>query len=465
MMDMRHTQQAEQRLLLTQSMRQSLEVLQMSLPELRDYIQDQALSNPLLEVEEAHEHLSVESLLRQDSDTVQTSWRDEGLSDLTAPRANSDGWREPEISPRGSGEDFTAQLYDQLLGMKWLSQRMKGLCEYLILCLNDRGYLEFDLSEIAQELQVPVFDVEQALYIVQSLQPAGVGARTLSECLMLQLMQGEDLNALTLRAARDGLELIAKGNISGLAKLLSCTKKEAQDTAAVIRSLNPFPSSGYGNSRPVPYQIPEASIQVENGQILLELNRRFLPSISVNSQISNLLRQSGSEENQKYLKKSMSGAVQLIQCVENRQTTMERLLKEIIQCQQGYFLRGEPLKAMTMGELAGRLGLNISTVSRAVRDKSISFQGRSIPLRDLFTMKLTTFQGEDVSSSTVKRHISRLVQEEIPSKPFSDEQLRSALAALGIAISRRTIAKYREELGIPSSSQRRQRAADGKSET
>ena len=214
-MDMKQAQRAEQRLLLTQTMRQSLEVLQMALPELREYIQDQALSNPLLEIEEAHEHLSVESLLRQNSDTIQTVWRDESLDDLTVRRTNCDDWKELELGSRDGESDFIDQLYDQLLGMKWLSEPMKSLCEYLILCLNDRGYLEFELSKIAHELQVPVFDVEQALYIVQSLQPAGVGARTLSECLVLQLTQGKDFNARTLRAVQDGLEFIAKTTLSG----------------------------------------------------------------------------------------------------------------------------------------------------------------------------------------------------------------------------------------------------------
>ncbi len=457
-MDMRQVQRTEQRLLLTQAMRQSLEVLQMALPELREYIQDQALSNPLLEIEEAHEHLSVEFLLRRNSDTIQTSWRDEGLGDLRARRTGCDGWREPEVNSLHGSVDFATQLYEQLLGMKWLSERMKGLCEYLILCLNDRGYLDFDLPEIAHELQIPLFDVEQALYIVQSLQPAGVGARTLSECLILQLTQGENFNARTLRAVQEGLELIAKNNMTGLAKLLSCTKNEAQNTAEVIRRLEPFPSRGYGNARPVPYQIPEASIWEENGQLRLEWNRRFLPRLTMNQETSNLLRQSGDAANQEYLTKNTNDAVRLIRCVENRQSTMERLMKEILQYQQGFFLRGEPLRAMTMGDLAERLGLNISTVSRAVRDKSVQFQGRSIPLRDLFTVKLTTPQGEDLSSAAVKRHISRLIQEETPSKPFSDEQLRCALEALGIVISRRTVAKYREELGIPGSSQRRQKA-------
>lgn len=458
-MDMQQAQRAKQRLVLTQAMRQSLDVLQMALPDLREYIQDQALSNPLLEIEETHEYLSMESLLHQDSDTIQTFWRDEGLDDLTARRTNCDGWREPEIGSQDNGADFTTQLYDQLLGMKWLSERMKSLCEYLILCLNDRGYLEFDLSEIARDLQIPVFGVEQALYIVQSLQPAGVGARTLNECLILQLAQGKNFNARTLRAVQEGLEFIAKDNMTGLAKLLSCTKREAQNTAEVIRGLEPFPSRGYGNARPIPYQIPEASVWAENGLLQLEWNHRFLPRLTLNQETSDLLRQSGDTANQEYLTKNTNDAVQLIRCVENRQSTMERLLKEILQYQQSFFLRGEPLKAMTVGDLAEHLGLNISTVSRAVRDKSIQFQGRSIPLRDLFTVKLAAPQGEDLSSAAVKRHISRIIQEERPSKPLSDEQLRSALERLGITISRRTVAKYREELGIPGSSQRRRRAS------
>ena len=147
-----------------------------------------------------------------------------------------------------------------------------------------------------------------------------------------------------------------------------------------------------------------------------------------------------------------------MRCLENRQSTVERLMREILRYQEGFFLRDEPLKAMTMGDLAECLGLNISTVSRAVHNKSVVFQGRSILLRNLFTIKLTTPQG-DLSSSTVKRHISQLIQAETPSKPLSDEQVRSALEDLGVAISRRTVAKYREELGIPGSSQRRRKGS------
>ena len=179
----------------------------------------------------------------------------------------------------------------------------------------------------------------------------------------------------------------------------------------------------------------------------------------MNQETSNLLRQSGDAANQEYLTKNTNDAVRLIRCVENRQSTMERLMKEILQYQQGFFLRGEPLRAMTMGDLAGTAGAEyLYRKPCGSGTRALQFQGRSIPLRDLFTVKLTTPQGEDLSSAAVKRHISRLIQEETPSKPFSDEQLRCALEALGIVISRRTVAKYREELGIPGSSQRRQKA-------
>lgn len=301
-----------------------------------------------------------------------------------------------------------------------------------------------------------MFDMEQALYIVQSLQPTGVGARSLTECLLLQLAQGKNFNVRTVRAARDGLELIAKNDAAGLAKLLSCTKKEAQTVAGVIRNLNPIPSRGYGSTRIVPYQIPEATVWIENGQLCLELNRRFLPRLSINQEISSLFAQDD-ESGREYLKKNTDTAMQLIRCVENRQSTMERLLQEIVRYQQGFFLHGTPLKAMTMGELAERLGVSVSTVSRSVHGKSIVFQGRTLPIRDLFTVKLTTAQGEELSSAEIKRQISRLIQNEDSCKPLSDESIRLTLGTMGFPISRRTVAKYRDELGIPGSSQRRQR--------
>ena len=448
----------DQRILLTPAMRQSLDILQMALPELREYIQNQVLSNPLLDLEEStaeplQMHLSPSRNITEGP--VYASYQGDNLSSLRP------GWGDGDHDLQNRGyalhesESFTQQLIDQLIGMEYLDKQMFHMCKYIILCLDDRGYLDFDLKELAEEQQISQFKLEQALFIVQSLQPAGVGARTLSECLMLQLRQSAEVNAVTVHAAQVGLQLIADNNISGLAKRLCCTYAEAKRASDVIRNLNPIPSRGYGNARPVNYQIPEASIWIESGQLILEFNRHFMPRLSYNRQTADLLRQSEDTESREYLRENSQSAYQLIKCVENRQATIELLLGTILHRQEGFFVHGEPLSPMTMQGLAKELSLNPSTVSRAVHDKMILFQGRVFPLRDLFSARFVAPQGDVFSSDTVKQQISRLIRSEDPQKPLSDEKIRLALEALQISVSRRTIAKYREELSIPGSSQRR----------
>lgn len=455
-MDMMQSLRTEQKLTLTQGMRQSLDILQMALPDLKAYIEDQALSNPLLDLDSSPAGDESESSEADWGLLVPTLYREDRITAMAARRDTEDDapWPEP-AQDAGHAGDFIDHLNEQLIGMERLDPYMRGLCRYLILCLNERGYLEFDLRDIARELGASVFDMEQALYIVQSLQPAGVAARTLPECLVLQLMRGRDFNALTLHAAQDGLELIAKNNIQGLAHRLDCSLAKAKAAAEVIRSLSPIPSQGYGDGHAIQYQVPEATIHIEQGRLTLELNRGFLPRVACSKEITELLQKSDDPQNQEYLKKNTLSANQLIRYLDNRRSTMERLLLAIMKRQRDHFLHGEALQPMTMGELAEELELSVSTVSRAVHEKTIVFKGQLIPLRDLFTTRLVGSTGEDISNSTIKQQLARLIQAEDPAKPLSDEDLRTALLSLQIRVSRRTIAKYREELGIQSSMARR----------
>lgn len=462
-------QRTEQKPVLTQSMRQSLGVLQMALPELRDYVQEQALSNPLLELEFSNEVLfspDSESSGTKGADYAEnenTVWNDPNVMVQRREEAdgNLSGWNPsaPEHSflenLAAPGENFTDMLHEQLLQFHRLDPGLMPLCEYLVQCLSENGYLEVDLIEIASELQVSLFQTEQALYVIQGLQPTGVGARTLTECLILQLAQGKDFNAQTIRLVKEGLPLLAKNDIAGIARLIGCSKAQAQQAADAVRQLNPIPSRGYNNGVKTEYQIPEARLRIERGQLVIERNSSFTPQIRFSVDTYTLLKESGTPADLDYLKKQSANAKQLIQCVENRNNTIEKLLKTIVQHQIGFFYRNETLHPMTMSQLATELGLNVSTVSRALQNKSITFRGKTIQLKNLFTSSITTSEGSEISSSSVKRQIERFVQAENPAKPLSDENLRMALETVRLPVSRRTVAKYREELGIPSSNQRR----------
>ena len=325
----------------------------------------------------------------------------------------------------------------------------------MIDCLDERGYLDCPLEELSREFDIPLFSLEQALFAVQMLDPPGVGARNLSECLTLQLAQGRSLDPLALKIARDGLELLGKRDFSGLAALLGVSVGEARAAAAKILALNPIPSRSFAGSEQIAYVAPDAEFSVQQGQLVIELNERILPRLSVNAEYAALMNTSDDPEVQRYVKEKLSEAQALIKGVHTRCDTLVQMLTLIGREQHGFFCGGEALLPVTMQQLSEKMGVSTSTVSRAAQNKYLQFQGRIIPVRSFFTTAIRPDAA--VSSHAVKQRLQSLIRAEDPAAPLSDEALRLALSALGIEVSRRAVAKYRAEMGIPSSSQRKKR--------
>lgn len=451
-MKLEQTQQLAQRLVLTQTMRQSLDCLQLSAPELTEYVQEAALSNPLLDV--------------QAPTYYETELPSEGVSPEreAIELRGEDAWRSalrsaeeaPDISAYLTREKtFRDHLNEQIGQMKLVDDESLRLCRFLIDCLDERGYLDCPLEELSQEFGIPLFSLEQALYAVQMLDPPGVGARSLSECLTLQLAQSRTFDPLTLAIARDGLELLGKRDYGGLAALLGVSTGEAKQAAAKVLALNPIPSRSFAGSEPATYIAPDAVFSVEQGKLVIELNERILPRLSVNAEYSALLTSSPDSEVQRYVKEKLGEAQALIRGVHTRCDTLLQLLTLVGAEQRGYFCAGGELAPVTMQQLAEKMNVSTSTVSRTVQNKYIQFQGRILPLRSFFTTAIRTDAA--VSSHSVKQRIRSMIQAEDPSAPLSDEALRLALSALGIEVSRRAVAKYRMAMDIPSSSQRRKR--------
>lgn len=339
--------------------------------------------------------------------------------------------------------------------MKLVDDELLRLCRFLIDCLDERGYLDCPLEELSREFDIPLFSLEQALFAVQMLDPPGVGARNLSECLTLQLAQGRSLDPLALKIARDGLEMLGKRNFSGLAALLGVSVGEARAAAAKILALNPIPSRSFAGSEQIAYVAPDAEFSVQQGQLVIELNERILPRLSVNAEYAALMNTSDDPEVQRYVKEKLSEAQALIKGVHTRCDTLVQMLTLIGREQHGFFCGGEALLPVTMQQLSEKMGVSTSTVSRAAQNKYIQFQGRIIPVRSFFTTAIRPDAA--VSSHAVKQRLQSLIRAEDPSAPLSDEALRLTLSALGIEVSRRAVAKYRAEMDIPSSSQRKKR--------
>lgn len=444
-MELKQSVAQKQKLSLTPRMRQSLEYLQVSLIELDEMLREEALSNPLLIVR-SPSFEGAPPVRRRESSALrsQAAWDRSGQEMDSLDRYVRDA-------------TFQEHLEEQLGQFPGLDREMLWICRYLVGCLDERGYLDCALEELEEEIHIPYERLEQALFVIQMLDPPGVGARSLSECLTLQLAQGDHFDELTLHIIQSGLESLAKGDRRGLCKRFSAEPGAVAAACDTIRSLSPIPSRGFRGREQVPYVVPDALISRQGGKLTVELDHAAMPQVEIDLEYAGGLADPSDQEVQRYIQEHTAKARQLIGCVDGRYRTLLRLLHVVTALQRDLFLGGD-LRPMTMQQVAGEMGLNVSTVSRAVKDKWICFEGRCFPLRELFTAAVPVSE-EGISAQMVKRQIWELIREEDRGSPLSDEQIRAALEREGIQVSRRAVTKYRSQLQIPASSMRRGREA------
>ncbi len=440
-----------QKLIMTQAMQQSLRFLQLPALELRSYLQEIALSNPLIDMENFAE--TMPEGLETDGIDLYKDLPVERREQLIWEVKNSAQDMAAYVSHQ---ESYTEYLNSQLGQMSLLDSAGLSRSRYLVGCLNSAGYLDCALEKLAQEAGQSLFDMEQALFVVQALDPVGTGARSLSECLLLQLAQSNQFSEVNIHLVRFGLPLLAENDMEGLAQLLQVSYEEALQAAETIRGLNPIPSRGFYTEGRVSYVVPEAKVIVQGQRAIVEMDSQILPQVTLNREYCTLLEQTKQKDVQLYLREKHAEASSLLHHLEHRADTLYRVIEAIVTEQQPYFLHHQSLCPMAMGELAAHLGVSVSTVSRAVKDKYIQFEGEVLPLRSFFSATLPTTDGNSVSPQTVQKHIQKFISAELPNMPLSDEALRQALAGIGVVISRRTVAKYRAELGIPSARERKE---------
>lgn len=438
----------KQKLIMNQQMRQALEVLRMPLAELQDYLTCAANENPLLELEYPQSQERPEPLFAPETEEIRWSTQ---YKTGTDHHGQSGAQIEDPFAGMISEETFTDMLCRQITEEAALPTELRQHCLYIAQSLNPRGYLPQTAEELAEELGISVFDAEQAIYAVQSLSPTGVGARNLQECLVLQLVESTDFNEYTLKIIREGLELLGSNQYAKLAKLLGLPQAETLRWCDAVRRLNPIPSRGYPSGSGSQYVIPEAEVLKENGELVIRYYEEALPKLVVQQEYCSMIKTVRDEETREYLKKNRNKAQELLSNLHQRTDTILRILREVVAWQRNYFETGAAaLEPMTITDLAEKLELSPSTVSRAVSGKHIVCKNGTVALRSLFTAKLTGFGETAVSTGAVKERLRQLIGNENKQKPLSDEAIRQRMEALGTPISRRTVAKYREELGIPA---------------
>ena len=430
-----------QELKLTPQLLQSTKGLQMTSQELLEYITRQAEENPLLDQSDPPEQ-GYEALRRQ------AGWIDGGVG--RSSFIHEDVSAEPGRADQEL-ESLAAFLRDQLHRRR-LANPLNALCEYLAELVDEDGYLAQEDLDGLSALKIPQPLIDQALEVLQSLDPPGVGARSLSECLLLQLSRREGADPLAMDIAARFLPELGRKHYAAIAQKLGVDPQAVRAAERVISGLDPHPGRAFQGAEPTVYIRPDVFVAELEGEWKVVLNDYYLPRVSINDYYLRLLKESGEKETRDYLRQKLQQAKWLLDNLERRGSTLRRCAEAALEAQRPFFT-GETaaLTPMTLSALAEKLALHPSTVSRAVRGKYLQCRRGTYPLRYFFSRPVSG----GISRQAAKQTLLALVKAEDPCHPLSDQALCGLLEGRGIYIARRTVAKYRLELGIRSSAARR----------
>lgn len=455
-----------QKLIITPELKLAITLLQYSTMELQDFIQEELLSNPVLELGEGEdggeEEPPGESLsdeLPEDDFPWEEYFRDMDL-DTVGYMPNPAGRDWSEFPTVDNYADSPGTMMEELLGqlrLMRLSPRHYSIAAYLIGNLDPNGYLGSDLGELAAALGITAEEMETVLQIVQGLEPTGIASRNLQECLLLQFHSMEDPPPLAVKIVEHYLPAAADGRYRQIAARLGCDIKEVQDAVDFIRTLNPKPGSIFGGAPETRYIVPDINVEKVDDKYVIVMNDQLTPQLMISPFYHRLVQKGVGDENlSAFIKSKLEKATWLLRSIEQRRLTLYRVAQQIVEIQQPFLEHGiKQLKPLTLKDVAQAVGVHESTVSRATANKYMQTPRGLFPLKFFFSSGLTGEGGEDYSSHSIKSYLRELIEQEDPQSPFSDQQLTELLEEKGIAISRRTIAKYREELSIPASYRRR----------
>jgi len=450
-----------QTLTMTPQLQQAIRLLQLPVLDLNAEIQEALEENIMLEMEDLPELPQTSS---ESTAEVETIKADDLWQTRSAERTQDGGWN-GEGRPIGEFADESGQtLREHLLWqleMEHFSPREVIIGEALIDSINDDGYLTADLEEISasldKESDIVETEIERTLTKIQRLDPVGVGARSISECIILQLSQLEWKTPglqLAISIASDHLDLVASRDYGELRRGLRTTEEDLHEALALVRGCNPKP--GLAVSPPsTEYVIPDVFVRKVDKRWQVEISPTGVPRLSVNQQYAKLLRGSGEHA---VLKSQLQEARWLIRSLEIRNETLLKVATSIVSRQTGFLEHGdEAMKPMVLRDIAEEIGMHESTISRVTTNKYMHTPRGVFEFKYFFSSHLSSASGEDQSSTSVRAKIRKLIGAENPKKPLSDSKITNLLKEDGISVARRTVAKYREGMNIPSSSDRRTR--------
>lgn len=429
---------------LSPAMQTSLRLLQLNTMQLRGYICDLMLRNPVVELECPPIDYTYSPFSHDRS--------------APAPRHDPDNpqdYQDQLLSDRAEETDGRHDLYLQAASLN-LSLHDSRILKYLIQSLDGNGFLTEARCDIAETLQVSLEEVDHCVALLQEMEPAGIGAADLTDCLLLQLERIAPEDEIAPQIVHSFLEQMAKKQYAAIAKSLGVSKAEVMEACEHIRSLNPKPLNGLSGDIVIHYVIPDFYVFAENNQISCTINDYYLPKITIDPAYRQMMQNPElSAADREYLTQNYREASDITSFVAYRKSTLQRMVEYLLQVQADFFLHGPGHQVpLTNRDIAQALSLHESTVSRAASGKYFECKWGVFPLKSLFSHTLNGDESNAVSTAQIQKKIRQLIASESPGAAYSDQQLSELLAADGIQIARRTIAKYRTELGIPSASRR-----------
>lgn len=465
-----------QQLAMTPQLQQAIRLLQLSTLELQQELQQALESNPLLEQIDTHEEIDTRET--QDSETLDTadaleqkempeelpldaSW--DTIYTAGTPSGTSGDYIDDEL-PVYQGET-TQTLQDYLMWQVELtpfSDTDRAIATSIVDAVDDTGYLTVPLEDILESMgdeEIDIDEVEAVLKRIQRLDPVGVAAKDLRDCLLIQLSQF-DKTTPWLEEARliisDHLDLLANHDFRTLMRVTRLKEDVLKEAVNLIQSLDPRPGQSIQTGEPE-YVIPDVLVRKHNGHWTVELNSDSIPRLQINQHYASMCNNARNDGDSQFIRSNLQDAKWLIKSLESRNDTLLRVSRCIVEQQQAFFEQGEEyMKPMVLADIAQAVEMHESTISRVTTQKYLHSPRGIFELKYFFSSHVNTEGGGEASSTAIRALVKKLIAAENPAKPLSDSKLTSLLSEQGIMVARRTVAKYRESLSIPPSNQRKQ---------
>jgi RNA polymerase sigma-54 factor len=455
-LEQRLRQEIVQKLKLSPQMFQAIHILELTLPELRNLLEKEFEENPLIEIEEK---IGKDETPETEESSPQEDWsdyfakeEDPNKEELEKKRA----YRESLITKPPTLED---ELLHQLR-LNTASEDEYLIGEAIIGNINEDGYLTVSLDEIARSLNKNTEEAERILSIIQNnFFPSGIGARDIRECLLLQLQRQGKKDCLSYKVVTSHLQEFETKKYDKICKELHTNPEELKQVVKELSELDPKPGRAIDSEQPI-YVVPDLNLeQDDNGNYIVSINNEYLPTLKINQYYTNLLKDPHTPEDaKKYIREKLASGEWLMKVVGQRQETITKIAQYIIDVQKEFFEKGKGfLKSLILAQVAEKIGVDESTVSRTVNGKYIQTHMGIFELKDFFTKAIQKTEGETISADLLKSRIVAIIESENHLHPLTDQEILEKLQAEDINIARRTVAKYREELNILPSHLRREK--------